>query len=180
MNVATMVLALKGWERSQHCAYLVSLSTTTIIKLFPSDWGRLVIKYIDTSSQCWHGMLSGCKRPGVLTISTLFCWKTKHSTINLRTSYLRPSQKKCFLTLWCVFRNHEFPPIGEVCNSKRTFCLICDFLDIYISDPCTIVNHFSTKNYLMIWDPFVSFEWASTLLGYYSILPFLLPPSQGI
>ena len=45
MDAVATALALKG------CAYLVSLSTTTMIRLFPFDLGRLVIKSIETSSQ---------------------------------------------------------------------------------------------------------------------------------
>ena len=48
----------------------------------------------------WRCMDNGCKRLGVSIVSTLFCWKTKHSATNLWTSFLSPSPKKYFLTLW--------------------------------------------------------------------------------
>ena len=50
MNVAAIVPVLKGCERAQKCAYLVSLSMTTIITLFPLDLGIPMIKSINTSS----------------------------------------------------------------------------------------------------------------------------------
>jgi len=89
-----------GWDNAQKCAYLVSLSTTTMMTLFPSDLGKPVIKSIETSSQRWLGMSKGCNKPGVLIVSTLFCWQTKHFSTNFWISDLRPSQKNSFLTLW--------------------------------------------------------------------------------
>ena len=50
MNFIATILALKGSESAQTCEYLVSLSTTTMITLFPYDLGRFVIKSIETSS----------------------------------------------------------------------------------------------------------------------------------
>ena len=76
-------------------------------------------------------MVGRCRRPRVLTTSTLFCWQTKHSSTNLRTLDLRPSQNNSFLTIYKVFLNHECPPTREVCNSKSTFCLSWDSLHIY-------------------------------------------------
>jgi len=46
-----------------------------MMTLFPLDLGKPVIKYIETSSQHWLGMDKGCDRPGVLIVSTLFCWQ---------------------------------------------------------------------------------------------------------
>src|ERR1700731_4124075 len=76
INAVETVLALNGCVNAQKCAYLVSLSTTTMMTLFPSNLGKPVIKSIETSSQCWLGMDKGCNRPWVLIVSTLFCWKT--------------------------------------------------------------------------------------------------------
>ena len=33
-------------------------------------------------TQRWLGMDKGCNRPGVLIVSTLFCWQTKLSATN--------------------------------------------------------------------------------------------------
>ena len=94
MNVVETVLSLKRWESAQKCVYLFSLSTITMMTLFPSDFGNPVMKSMETSSQHWIGMANGCKRPGVLIFSTWFCWKTKNSSINLWRSVLRPTKKK--------------------------------------------------------------------------------------
>ena len=51
----------------------VNISTTTMMTLFPSDLGKPVIKSIEISSQRWLGMDKGCRSPGVLILSTLFC-----------------------------------------------------------------------------------------------------------
>ena len=40
MNAVTTILDLKGWESAKKCAYLVSLSTITMMTLFPSDFGN--------------------------------------------------------------------------------------------------------------------------------------------
>ena len=74
-----IVLTSNGRDSAHKCAYLVILSTTTMMTLFPSEHGKHVIKSIETSVHLWLGMESGCKRPGVLIVSTLFCWQTKHS-----------------------------------------------------------------------------------------------------
>jgi len=100
INLMATVLDLNGWESDKKFAYLFSISTITMMKLFPSDFGNPVMKSMETSSQRWLGMANGCKRLGVLIVSTLFCWQTKISTTNLWTSVLSPSQKNSFLTLW--------------------------------------------------------------------------------
>ena len=131
INQITIVLALKGWYNAQKCAYLVSRSTTIMMTLFHSKLGKHVIKYTKTSSQHWLGIDKGCNRPRVLIVSTLFCWKSKHSTTNFWISDLSPSQKISFLTLWYAFKNTECRSKGEACNSKRRFCLNWEFLHRY-------------------------------------------------
>ena len=62
-------------DNAQKCAYLVSLSTTTMMTLSPSDLGKPVIKSIEISSQCWLEMDKECRRPMVLIVSTFFARK---------------------------------------------------------------------------------------------------------
>ena len=52
INVVETIMDLKGLHNAQKCVDLVSLSTTTMMKLFPSDLGKTMIKSIETSSQC--------------------------------------------------------------------------------------------------------------------------------
>ena len=141
MNVA-IILALKGWESAQKFAYLVSLSTTTMMTLFPSDLGRPVIKSIETSSQRWLGMTNGCRRPGFLVVLTLFCWQTKYSTTNLWISNLRPSQKKILLDPMVSFKILNYLLEERCAIPKEPFVWVgSSYIDI--SDTCAIENHFS-------------------------------------
>jgi len=46
INAVEILFALNGWDNAQKCAYLVTMSTTTMMKLYPLDLGKLVIKSI--------------------------------------------------------------------------------------------------------------------------------------
>jgi len=157
MNVVETVVALKWWEKAQKCVYLVSLSTITMMTLFPLEFNKPMMKSMETSSQHWLGMDNGCKIPGVLIVSTLFCWKTKYSAKRNWTSVLRPSPKNSLLTLWKVFKNPERPPTGEVCNSKSTFYLSWELLhkykwSLYHSESFFHVNvSYSLESYCNLW-----------------------------
>ena len=66
-----------------------------------------------------------------MIFSPLFRWNTRHYETKFWTSFLIPLQKKSFLIMWYVFKNLGFPPIGEVCNSRRTFYSSWEFLHKY-------------------------------------------------
>lgn len=100
INKIMIVLALKGWDSTKKCAYLVRLSTSTMMTLFHSHLGKPMIKSIETSSQHYLGMNNVCKITIILIVSILFSWKAKHSTTKFWISYLSPSQKPSFFTLW--------------------------------------------------------------------------------
>ena len=62
------VLSLKGWNSAHKCAYLVCLSTTTMMALFHSDFCKPMIKSIKASIHHWLGMEIGCRIREVLIV----------------------------------------------------------------------------------------------------------------
>ena len=138
-----IVIAFKGWDSAHKCAYLVSLWTTTMMTLFPYDFGEPIIKYIETSIHLCLGMESGCRRLGVLIVSTLFCWKTKHSATNFWTLVLRPSQKYLSLPCGRFLRNLSALLLVKSGIQKVPFAWARNFFQD-ISDPCTIASHIAT------------------------------------
>ena len=83
MDAIGIVFSLKGCESAQKWEYLASLSTTTMMILFPYDFAGTMIEYIEISHQQWLGMANGFRIPKVLIVSTLFYRQTKNSTANL-------------------------------------------------------------------------------------------------
>jgi len=63
--------AVKGCERAIKWPYLANLSTTTIITSCLYELGRPSMKSMLTTVQGREGTGNGCKRPGLLTCSTL-------------------------------------------------------------------------------------------------------------
>ncbi|MCH86217.1 hypothetical protein A2U01_0007071 [Trifolium medium] len=60
-----MILAVYGCLSGMKCEYLDNLSTTTKIASYPLhlDFGRPVMKSMDTSSHTLSGIGSGCSNP---------------------------------------------------------------------------------------------------------------------
>src|SRR3984885_5162593 len=76
-------------------------------------------------------MDKGCNRPEGLNCLNLILLANQtfhHKLLNIR---FKAIPKKSFVTLWYVFKNLEGPPKGEVCNSRRIFCLSWEFLERY-------------------------------------------------
>lgn len=63
-KISANSLAEKGWVKAIKWAYLLHLSTSTIMVSFPSDFGNPSIKSIDIWVQACWGTVKGCRRPG--------------------------------------------------------------------------------------------------------------------
>ena len=75
INAVATILALNEWDNVQKCAYLVSLSITTVMTLFPSDLGKPMIKSIEITSQHWLGMDKGVEDSRCLLSQLYFAGK---------------------------------------------------------------------------------------------------------
>ena len=66
-------MGVNGWGRVKKRTYLEILYTTTMMTdLFP-DFGRLVMKSMETYVQMEAGSHNGCKVLGNLIVSPLWC-----------------------------------------------------------------------------------------------------------
>ena len=87
---------VKGCGRAQKRAYLESFSTTTMMTDLLPDFGRPVMKSIETSVQIEAGMGNGCNVPGDLTVSPLWCWQMSHLATKVRFPFSCLSKKMIF------------------------------------------------------------------------------------
>ena len=71
--------------------YLVNLSTTTIIVVFPAEVGNPSTKSRDTSSHTNDGIGKGCRRPAGDRASLLFRWQVSHAATYCLTSFFMAS-----------------------------------------------------------------------------------------
>ena len=85
---------VNGCRRVQKWAYLESLSTTTMMTDFFPDFGRLVMKSMETFVHMEARSGNGCKVLDSLIISRLFHCHTSHSATKLRMSFFMLVQKK--------------------------------------------------------------------------------------
>jgi len=80
MNVAIIALTLKILERKKKMGIVCKIIHHHHVEFFPSNFGRPMIRSVETSSQLWICMANGSRWPRVLIVSPLLCWQTKHST----------------------------------------------------------------------------------------------------
>jgi hypothetical protein len=150
------------------------------VEFFPSNFGRPMIRSIETSSQLWICMANGSRWPRVLIVSPLLCWQTKHSTTKFehQFSYLDvsmwvpiQSQRIHHLFMSCypylLMKCYPYPLIRFQCERNSIIwdvyihaLYVCIFGRISIENHLYIFHHESFKTKIQ----------SCKLLGHWSFL----------
>lgn len=115
-------------------AYLLSLSTTTIIESRPLEQGNASTKSSVISSQTWAARGIGCNRPVGLVAKCLFLWQTVHLHIldnvfvHTNANFTSP---KCLL-----FESWNSPIIARISLEERRITS----RPLKHSVPCSTIN----------------------------------------
>lgn len=91
-NTSATFWALEGCLSGIKWPCLENLSITTRMQLYWDDWGRPLIKSIDTVSHALWGTGKGYNSPGWGTLSGLAFWQTKQDCTCVNMNFFIPYQ----------------------------------------------------------------------------------------
>lgn len=128
-NVCTIWTTINECLVLEKWAYLLSLSTTTIMALTLWDLGKPSMKSMEISSHMRSGISRGCNSPTGLRHFVLFFWQMiQEDTYDCIHSFIPDHQACCFIRRY-VRTKLECPPKTESWNSLKSFTMMFRFLD---------------------------------------------------